>query len=72
MKLTKKCPKCSSNEIFYVPAVIGNGYGSGNVIPTGLIGTIKVNRCICGICGYAEEWVDYSDLRKLKNKFKRL
>ncbi len=72
MKNTKRCPKCSSNEIYRVEAVVGNGYGSGNVIPTGLVGTIKVNRYICGKCGYAEEWVEGDDLNKLKRKFKRV
>lgn len=36
-----------NNEIYHVEAVVGHTYGAGNVIPTGVIGTIKVNRYIC-------------------------
>ena len=72
MKYTRKCPKCGGTEIYYVKAIVGNGYGSGNVIPTGLLGTIKVNRYICVRCWYAEEWVEGSDLEKLKRNFKRV
>ncbi len=72
MKHKRRCPKCSSNEIYRVEAVAGSGYGSGNVIPTGAIGTIKVNRYICGRCGYAEEWIEGNDLEKLKHKFNKI
>ncbi len=72
MKRTRICPKCQSNEIYRVPAVVGEGYGSGNVIPTGIIGVIKVHRYVCGRCGYVEQWIDESDLSKLKKKFQRI
>ena len=42
MKYNRRCPKCGSVEIFKVEAVVGHAYGAGNVIPTGLLGTIKV------------------------------
>lgn len=71
MKYSRRCPKCGSTEIYRVEAVVGNGYGSGNVIPTGLLGTIKVNRYVCGQCGHAEEWIEGKDLETLKRKFPR-
>lgn len=71
MKYTRKCPNCGSTEIYRVEAVVGNGYGSGNVIPTGLLGTIKVNRYICGNCGKCSEWIEGKDLDTLKRKFPR-
>jgi predicted nucleic-acid-binding Zn-ribbon protein len=46
MKNTKRCPKCGSQDVYKVEAVIGHTYGAGNVIPTGLLGTIKVNRYV--------------------------
>lgn len=72
MKHTRRCPKCGSNEIYRVEAVVGNGYGSGNVIPTGLLGVIKVNRYVCGNCGFCEEWIDEKEVNALKRKFPRV
>lgn len=48
-----------------------DAYGAGNVIPTGLMGTIKVNRYVCGTCGFCEEWIDQKELPTLKRKFPR-
>jgi len=71
MKYTKRCPKCNSNDIYRVEAVVGQTYGAGNIIPTGLIGTIKVNRYVCGQCGHCEEWIDQNELNTLRKKFPR-
>ena len=71
MKYNRRCPKCSSNEIYHVEAVVGHAYGAGNVIPTGLLGTIKVNRYVCGQCGFCEEWIEQHELPTLKRKFPR-
>lgn len=71
MKNTKRCPKCGSYEIYKVEAVVGHTYGAGNVIPTGLLGTIKVNRYVCGTCGFCEEWIERNELATLKRKFPR-
>lgn len=72
MKYTRKCPKCGRTEIYKVEAVVGNGYASGNVIPTGLIGTIKVNRYVCGTCGFCEEWIDTNNLNTIRRKFPKI
>lgn len=48
LSITPFCPKCNSREIYRVEAVDGHTYGAGNVIPTGVIDTIKVNRYVCG------------------------
>ena len=72
MKYTRKCPKCGRTEIYRVEAVVGNGYASGNVIPTGLIAIIKVNRCVCGTCGFCEEWIDANNLNTIRRKFPRI
>lgn len=69
MKNTKRCPKCSSHDVYRVEAVVGHTYGAGNVIPTGLMGTIKVNRYVCGTCGFCEEWIDQRELPTLRRKF---
>ena len=71
MKHTRNCPKCRSNEIYRVEAVVGNGYSSGNVIPTGLLSVIKVNRYVCGRCGFCEEWIDEKKIPTLRRKFPR-
>lgn len=72
MKYRKVCPKCGNNEIYRLEAVVGHTYGAGNVIPTGLLGTIKVNRYVCGRCGHCEEWIEGADLETLRRKFPRV
>lgn len=72
MKHTKTCPKCGGKEIYRVEAVVGHTYGAGNVIPTGLIGTIKVNRYVCGRCGHCEEYIEGNDMATLRRKFPRV
>ena len=72
MKITKRCTKCNSSEIYRVEAVIGHTYGAGNVIPTGPIGIIKVNRYVCGVCGHCEEWIDSKDLPTIRRKYPKV
>jgi ribosomal protein S27AE len=70
MKRSRQCPKCGSTDILKIRG--GNGAkGSGNNIPLGLFGSINVNRFLCCTCGFSEEWVETSDLPKLKNKMRK-
>ena len=49
MKNTKKCPKCSSNDIMIIPGQVGS-YGTGNNIPMGgltMRSYVKVARYLC-------------------------
>lgn len=72
MKVTGKCPKCSSGEILRIPGKVG-AHGAGNNIMTGMtiIGAVKVTRYLCVDCGFSEEWIDdQKDIKKLKEKYK--
>jgi predicted RNA-binding Zn-ribbon protein involved in translation (DUF1610 family) len=73
MKNTKKCPKCSSNDIIIIPGEAG-AYGTGNNIPTGwtILSAVKVTRYLCLNCGFSEEWIDTrEDREKLRKKYQK-
>ena len=73
MKKTKKCPKCSSNDIMIIPGQAG-AYGTGNNIPMGLTirSFVKVARYLCLNCGFSEEWIDAeNDREKLRKKYQK-
>ena len=67
MKNTKTCPKCGSKDIIMIEGNIG-AYGSGNNIPAGfsIHSSVKVNRYLCCGCGFSEEWIDRSDISKVR------
>lgn len=71
MKHTKKCPKCDGKEIIKVAGPATHGYSS-NVVPKSWIFKANVDRYICAICGFSEEWIakakDLEDLRKKYGK----
>lgn len=71
MKNTHICPKCGSDDIVRV-AGDTRAYGAGNNIMIGMsiFSAINVNRYICCRCGYCEEFIDTSDLERLKNSKK--
>ena len=71
MKHTKQCPKCQSKDIIYIEGDV-RAYGAGNNIQTGftIFSSVKVNRYVCGQCGYSEEWINECDLQRLKDKYK--
>ena len=60
MKHSAVCPKCGGTEILRIDgrSVIGG------VIPAGWTGA-KLNRFLCTVCGYSEEWIDQKDIAKL-------
>ena len=60
MKHSAVCPKCGGTEILRIAgrSVIGG------VIPAGWTGA-KLNRFLCTVCGYSEEWIDQKDIAKL-------
>ena len=70
MKTTRTCPKCGGHDILRVPGNAG-AYGSGNNLPTGfsIFSAVLVHRYVCCSCGYSEEWIDPSDLERLKERF---
>ncbi|MCR8968753.1 hypothetical protein [Facklamia sp. 7083-14-GEN3] len=72
MKNTGKCPKCGSEDIFVVPGASG-AYGMGNNIPIGstIFSAVLVDRYVCSICGFTEEWIDTKDIEKLQKKYRR-
>lgn len=60
MKNTRRCPKCSSQDIVRVPDN-PNRHASGNNIYTStftLMKKIPVIRYVCCECGYVENWVE--------------
>ena len=71
MKNSNSCPKCRSNDIIKIPGKAG-AYGSGNNIMTGMsiFSAVLVDRYVCGQCGFSEEWIDTTDLPKLKKHYK--
>ena len=70
MKATQTCPKCGGHDILRVPGKSG-AYGTGNNIQTGfsIFSAVLVHRYVCCGCGYSEEWIDPSDLERLKERF---
>lgn len=60
MKHSAVCPKCGGTKILRIDgrSVIGG------VIPAGWTGA-KLNRFLCTVCGYSEEWIDQKDIAKL-------
>ena len=60
MKHSAVCPKCGGTEILRIDgrSVIGG------VIPAGWTGA-KLNRFLCTVCGYSEEWIAQKDIAKL-------
>ena len=71
MKNTKKCPKCSSEDIVRIDGYAG-AYGSGNNVMVGasIFSAVNVNRYVCCNCGFTEEWIDKEDIEKVKNSKK--
>ena len=60
MKNTKRCPKCSSQNIVRVPDN-QNRHASRNNIYTSIFTLMKkipVIRYVCCDCGYVENWVE--------------
>ena len=60
MKHSAVCHNCGGTEILRIDgrSVIGG------VIPAGWTGA-KLNRFLCTVCGYSEEWIDQKDIAKL-------
>ena len=58
------CPKCGGTEILRIDgrSVIGG------VIPAGWTGA-KLNRFLCTVCGYSEEWIDPADIPALRERY---
>ncbi len=71
MKINKKCPKCQSEDILFIPGNIGT-FGTGNNIPIGIstLSSVLVERYVCCECGFSEEWIDVSDVKKLEKKYR--
>ncbi len=70
MKNTHICPKCQAQDIIRVPGNVGP-YGSGNNITVGatIFSSVKVDRYVCGMCGFSEEWIRQEDMQALKKKY---
>lgn len=66
MKNTRVCPKCRSTDIIRINGNAG-AYGTGNNIMTGatIFSAVKVNRYVCCVCGFSEEWIDREDIPRL-------
>lgn len=64
MKNNNNCVKCSSSEVYIVPAH-KNHYGG--TVGKGIIMVALVRRHLCLSCGYSEEWVsEKKDLEEIK------
>ena len=62
----------SLNEGDRVGLIGGNG--EGNNLKTGLtyFSAVNVNRYVCTVCGYTEEWIDRDDLERVKTSKKAI
>ena len=68
MKNTHTCPKCNSLDLLSIPG--GTTWnGRPNKVMVNSFKWLPVTRLVCGDCGYTEEWIDSSDLPKLKKQF---
>ena len=68
MKQSKKCPKCSSDNIVFFKGLSGhNGTGSMLCVDITIFSSVPVDRCVCCDCGYVEQWIDKKYLEKVKN-----
>lgn len=70
MKTTKKCIKCGSLDLLFVPGtadggVYDNAVRGGMTIFSG----IPVNRFVCCNCGFTEEWIDREYIPKLRKRY---
>ena len=72
MKKSKQCPKCGGTDILRVEGSVGPNL-SGNNLKMGatIFSAIPLPRYVCTDCGYAEEWVDSSDLYQLKERLRK-
>lgn len=69
MKNTYTCPKCASHDIIRVPGPASHGY-TQNVVPKSFFTKANVDRYICSVCGFTEEWIaKEKDLAALKKKY---
>ena len=70
MKNTRVCPKCGGMEILVIGGSTGP-YGVGNNIPAGktVFSYVNVDRYLCALCGYSEEWIDVADMPRIKKKY---
>ena len=72
MKHSRKCPKCDSKEIFKIPGPATVGYSS-NKVPKSWIKSANVDRYVCSICGFSEEWIAKAkDLQELRKKYGKI
>lgn len=65
MKNTGTCPKCNGREIITIPPILIYG----NTVSAGLFHRVRCSRCVCGHCGYIEEWVEQDDIEKLRKRY---
>ena len=66
MKKTGVCPKCGGADIVRVPGgVRGTMDNMQNFVIWG-VQTAPVDRYICCVCGFSEEWLREDDLEKVK------
>ena len=68
MKNTKTCPKCASGDIIKIEGTVG-AYGAGNNVAVTWTKYAKVDRYLCGACGYSEEWIDRKDIDLIRKKY---
>jgi len=72
MKHSHKCPKCESEEIFKVPGPAAVGY-STNTVPKSWFKGANVDRYVCSVCGFSEEWIAKArDLAALRKKYGKI
>ena len=69
MKHTKKCPKCSRGDIYIISGTTNYKENGRNIAIAKIMGfeAIKLDRYICGDCGYTEEYISIPDLVRIKN-----
>lgn len=65
MKDTGKCPKCKGAPIIYLEGKqkMPSGYIK---VKTNEEEYVQVDRYVCSVCGFMEEWIPEPDLARLR------
>ena len=66
MKETGVCPKCGGADIVRVPGGIRSTMANTQNFVIRGFQSAPVDRYICCICGFSEEWLREEDLEKVK------
>jgi len=66
MKYSRRCPKCGSTDLVYIPG----GSKVYSAIFTGDLGAVPIQKYLCCNCGFIEFWLDKEEyIKTVKEKY---